>query len=728
MLYPRLFLWRYVVELIDVWRYYGFGFLGLAVFCLLWLGAVASASAGVMTRAELAKWYPPPYIVGEKDSEMPVWPIFEPNFQQKANADQLVGYAFESIDLAPVPGFSGVPINLLIGIDQHGNFLNVRVLSQHEPVFVGGLGEVPLHAFVTQYKGLSLKQSIKILTGTHGPKNVTAEAVELDGVTKATASLRIINQSVLSSALKVARKKLGFAEGRDPELIARVKTDVFEVRAVKEMLDAGLVKHVVISNADVEKLFAGSAGSGLDADALSHPKDPFLDLYIAYVSVPSIGRNLLSEASWRLLQSRLEPDDQAFLVMSKGRYSLTGEDFVRGSTPDRVVIKQEQLPIEMRDLDQAIVLKDELAPGLDQQSLTIFRVISRAGLDPAKQLDFVLPITRLKGMIYPEKFVQNFTVSLTIPERFYTVPASDNKSWNGIWRDRLIEIIILLVGLAILSLALVKQKWLVANQRQFTVFRNVFLLFTLFFIGWYAQGQLSIVNLTSVFQSLLAGRSLSFYLYDPMTAILTAFTLISLLFWGRGTFCGWLCPFGALQELIAKIGRLLKIPQIRFKPATDSRLKKIKYVVLAGVLLSAAFSSNIADMAVEVEPFKTAITLNFVRSWPFVAYAVGLLLINMLVYKFFCRFLCPLGGALAVLGRFKILNWIPRRQECGTPCQTCRFQCEYQAITPTGQVQYDECFQCMDCVVIYASDDRCAPLMLEKKHKAVIPIQHVTTI
>lgn len=726
MLSPPLFSWRFASELIDGYRRRGIGVFGLAAFCLLWLGGIASASAGVMTRAELAKWYPSPYIVGEKDAEMPVWPIFEPNFQQKANANLLVGYAFESIDLAPVPGFSGVPVNLLIGIDQHGNFLNVRVLSQHEPVFVGGLGDVPLHAFVTQYKGLSLKQSIKILTGAHGPKNVSAEAVELDGVTKATASLRIINQSILSSALKVARKKLGFAEGRDPELIARVKTDVFEARPVKKLLDAGLVKHVVISNAEVEKMFAGTAGSGLDAEALARPQDPFLDLYIAYVSVPSIGRNLLSEASWKLLQNRLEPDDQAFLVMSKGRYSVTGEDFVRGSTPDRIVIKQEQLPIEMRDLDQEIVLKEELAPGLDQRSLTIFRVISRAGLDPAKQLDFVLPITRLKGMIYPEKFVQNFTVSLTIPERFYTVPASDNKSWNGVWRDRLLEIAILLVGLVILSLALAKQKRLVANQRQFTVFRNGYLLFTLLFIGWYAQGQLSIVNLTSVFQALLAGRSLSFYLYDPMTVTLTAFTLVSLVFWGRGTFCGWLCPFGALQELTAKIGQLLRIPQIRLKTQTDHRLKWIKYLILAGILVSAIFSSNLTDMAVEVEPFKTAITLNFVRSWPFVLYAVVLLVVNLFVYKFFCRVLCPLGGALALLGRFRILSWVPRRSECGTPCQTCRYKCEYQAITPAGKIQYDECFQCMDCVVIYASDEKCAPLMLEKKHARIVPIQSVT--
>jgi transcriptional regulator of nitric oxide reductase len=679
-----------------------------------------------MTRDDIAQRFPAPYIVGEKDSSMPVWPIFEPNFQQKDNANQLVGYAFESIDLAPVPGFSGVPINLLIAIDQRGNFLDVKVLSQHEPVFVGGLGENPLHAFVTQYVGLSLKQSIKILTGFHGTKNVSAEAVELDGVTKATASLRIINQSILSSALKVARKKLGFAEGRDPELIARIKPNVVESHSVKDLVDAGLVQHVILSNADVEKKFSGTEGSGLDTQGNAHPQDPFIDLYLAYVSVPSIGRNLLNEVSWKRLQNRLEPDDHAFLVVSSGRYSVPGEDFVRGSTPDRIVLKQDQLPIEMRDLDLDIGLKEALGGGSNTQSLTIFRVISRAGLDPSNGLNFVLPITRLKGTIFPEKLVQNFSFRLSLPERFYSAAESDNKSWVGVWRDRWIEVTVLLIGLTILALALNRQQQLVANAKKFYRFRNYYLLFTLFFIGWYAQGQLSIVNLTSVFQALLAGRSLSFYLFDPMTVMLTAFTLGALVFWGRGTFCGWLCPFGALQEFVAKIGRWLKIRPVRLKTRTDQRLKWIKYGVLAGVIISAAVSSNLTDHVIEIEPFKTAITLSFVRSWPFVAYAMGLLVANLFVYKFFCRVLCPLGAGLALLGRWPWLKWIVRRDACGTPCQTCRYQCDYQAITLTGEIQYEECFQCMECVVIYASDERCAPLMLEKKNARVIPIHNPT--
>jgi transcriptional regulator of nitric oxide reductase len=699
----------------------------LVLGCALWSFAAAFALAGVMNREELAKRFPAPYIVGEKDSVMPVWPIFVPNFQQKANANQLVGYVFESIDLAPVPGFSGVPINLLVAIDQRGNFIDVAVLSQHEPVFVGGLGEVPLHAFVGQYKGLSLKQSIKILTGTHGAKNSSAEAVELDGVTKATASLRIINQSILSSALKVARKKLGFAEGRDPELIARIKPGVLELHSIKELIDARLVTHAVLSNADIEQKFAASNGSGLDPEAIAHPEDTFIDLYLACVSVPSIGRNLLNDASWTRLQNRLEPDDHAILVMSKGRYTVTGNEFVRGSAPDRIVLRQDQLPIEMRDLNLEIALKEDPGLGLDRETFTIFRVIGRAGLDPSRPLDFVLPVTRLKGLIYPERIVRDVTVRLQLPERFFTVPEGDMKSWRSIWRDRWVEVVVLVIGLGILTAALVLQSRLVADARRFALFRNGFLLFTLFFVGWYAQGQLSIVNITSVLQALMAGRSLSFYLYDPMTVTLSIFTAVSLVFWGRGTFCGWLCPFGALQEFVAKLGQALQIRPMRLNRAVDRRLKLFKYLVLAGVLASAAISSGVTDRAVEVEPFKTAITLNFVRTWPFVVYAVGLLLANLFVYKFFCRALCPLGAGLALLGRMRLLDWIPRRSECGSPCQTCRNRCEYQAITPTGKIQYDECFQCMDCVVIYASDKKCAPLMMAKKRARVVPIHAATT-
>ncbi|GAA4014688.1 4Fe-4S binding protein [Actimicrobium antarcticum] len=672
-----------------------------------------TASAGTMTQAELVRRFPSPYMVGDKDPALPVWPIFKKNM----TSTELVAYVFESIDFAPIPGFSGVPMNLLIALDPAGAFVDVKVLSHHEPVFLDGLGEEPMFKFVSQYQGISLKQNIKISTGNMSRSKQEGANVYIDGVSKATASVRIINQSALSAALKVARKKLGFAEGRDPDLIARIKTDAYSVMSVDALRRRGLIQPVLIANRDIEKAYAGSAGADLDPIALAQPDAPFVDMEVSYVSVPTVGRNLLGEAGWAKLSARLDPGDHAIMLVSKGRYGVVGDDFTRGAVPDRLALKQGTLPIEIRDLDLDVTL-----PGVPLDGFKIFRVISQSGLDPSLPLEFFLHVTRNKGMVYPEKISRDLRFTVNLPAEFYVAAEPDNKTWRAIWWQRWWELALLAAALLLLSCALVLQKKLVRHEQAFIWFRRGFLVFTAGFIGWYAQGQLSIVNLTSIVQALMAGRGLEFLLYDPMSVSLWGFVLVSLLVWGRGTFCGWLCPFGALQEFTGKLGQALKFPQLLIRPVLDGRLKLVKYGLLAAIIGSAFFSATLTDKLVELEPFKTAITLNFIRSWPYVAYAVGLLLLSMFSYKFFCRYLCPFGAGLAVLGRFRILNWLPRRAACGTPCQTCRHSCEYKAIKPSGAIQYEECFQCLDCVVIYESDEKCAPLIMEKKRARIIPI------
>lgn len=674
------------------------------------------AGAGTLSPADMAARFPAPLQVGVRDQDLPVWPIFK----QNGTATELVGYAFESIDMAPIPGFAGVPMNMLVTINPQGTFIDVVVLSHHEPVFLDGLGEAPLLQFASQYRGLSLKQNLTIDSKIKRERAPDAVNAYLDGVSKATASVRILNQSVLSAALKVARKKLGFAQGRDPDQIARIKIAYFEKQSARQMLDAGMIHRVSIANRDVEKLFAGSAGDGLDAGALADPNGRFIDLYLAQVSVPSIGRNLLTEASWNKLQGRLDPGDHAILVMSSGRYSVIADDFIRGGITDRIILKQDKLPIDMRDLDLDMKLADPAS--FKVSSIAVFRVIAQAGLDPAGTIDFSLPFTRNKGIVYPERITRAIDFQYALPDKYYIAPATSDKSWPGIWKGRRVELIILVLGLILLAAALAMQKRLTASGARFDWFRRGYLLFTIGFIGYFAQGQLSIVNVTGVIQALLAGRSLAFLMYDPMTVLLWGFVVVSLLLWGRGTFCGWLCPFGALQELTGKLGQLLRFPQLMIRTHTDARLKLIKYGLLVTIAASAMFAPALTDLLVELEPFKTAITLNFVRSWPFVAYAAGLLVLSMFSYKFFCRYLCPFGASLALLGRFRIFDWIPRRKECGAPCQTCRHRCDYEAIKATGEISYDECFQCLDCVVIYQSDSKCAPLMLEVKRARTIPI------
>jgi len=314
---------------------------------------------------------------------------------------------------------------------------------------------------------------------------------------------------------------------------------------------------------------------------------------------------------------------------------------------------------------------------------------------------------------------------LQVPERYLIPAAEDQKGWQSIWKARAYEIAALLAALALLAVVLLRQLPLVTHFSRLRVFRPLYLVFTLVFIGWYAQGQLSIVNLVALLDAARKGQSWAFFLFDPMSTLLWLFVGVSLLVWGRGTFCGWLCPYGALQELAALAGRRLRVPALHLRRAWDARLKWLKYLILLVIVGATVFSTALTDRLVEVEPFKTAITLVFVRSWPFVLYALALVLAGMVVNKFFCRYLCPLGAALALLGRLRRWDWIARRVECGTPCQTCRYRCTYQAIDPGGKVHYDECFQCMDCVAIYRSDQECAPLLLEAKRRrsiAIVPL------
>jgi transcriptional regulator of nitric oxide reductase len=679
-----------------------------------------SARAGALTRATLTELFPAPYLVGEREKDPPVWPIFKQGGPPTLSLD-LVGYVFESIDLAPIPGFAGTPIDLLVAMTTDGEFLDVRVLSQHEPVFVGGIGPEPLLDFTSQYKGLKLKQNITVGSGTvRGTRTSGGANVYLDGIAKATASLRIINQSVLSAALRVARARLGYSGARDPALVARVRADLLEERTWAQMIGSGLVQRLSLKNRDVERAFAGTGGAGLDREAAAAPDEVFVDLYAALATIPTVGHGLLSDTGFSSMTARTNPGDHVLLVMSKGRYAFVGEDFVRNSVPDRLTLKQDGLAIEMRDLDLDARLRSIGQPAFD--AWRAFRVIEQAGLDPGVPLELSLRVTRAHGLVYPERFSRDFTLDLAVPSRFLIPAAEDGKAWVGAWKGRFFDIGVLLLSLAGLTFALVRQSKVVSRVRYLRWFRPAFLAFTVAFIGWHAQGQLSIVNVVALLQAAIARRSLAFFLYDPMSTILWVFTLLTLLVWGRGTFCGWLCPFGALQDLAASAARIAGVRRWRARPRTDRWLKRLKHLVLLVVLAAALVSPRWSDLAVEVEPFKTAITLRLARPWPFSLYALGLVALGAVAYKGFCRYLCPLGAFLALAGRLRGFNWLARRAECGTPCQTCRYRCHYQAIDQAGRIEYSECFQCMDCVVIYNSDELCAPRILERKGRRMLPI------
>jgi len=691
----------------------------LALLILLCCAALPAAHAGELSKADIERRIHAPLHIQEKLTEIAAWPLTS-ELEPEAGP---VGYVFESIDLAPVPGFEGTPMNFLVSIDRKGNFMDVELLHQHEPVFLGGLGEGPLREFVAQYAGRNLKQQFLIALNAarnrSGPAEQRSGQTTLDGVSKATASVRIVNQSVLGAALEVARAKLGFAVRSKHGPAAQVLPDVHDPVSFAEMLKNGMVGRLRLTNAEVEKLFAGTDGAGVDDAALAHPDDVFVDLYIAYLNAPSIGRAILGDAQYKVAMARNFENRHLWWIASAGRYPLVDESFIPGSQSSRLAMSQDGLFLELRD------------QGFDPQGIQgapefnasrLFGVYAEAGLDPGRSLDLTLTITRAKGMILPVLTHKQVTLAYVPPRSLFAYPPEPLPEWLLAWQGRWLELSIMGVALAILSVVLARPRWISVNARRLKVFRLAFLAFTLLYIGWYAQGQLSIVQITGALKSLKAGQGLSSFLYDPISLLLIAFTLLTFVVWGRGTFCGWLCPFGALQEFVGLVARRLHLPRLRIPLALAKRLEWGRYVLLAALVGTAWFLPRLGESLNEAEPFKTAITVGFDRSWPFVAYAAGLLLAGAFYYKFFCRFICPLGGAMSLGGRLRRFNWLPRRAECGKPCQSCKAKCAYDAIEPTGEIRYDACFQCLDCVGIYHDAKRCAPVLLyEKKGMVMTP-------
>lgn len=237
-----------------------------------------------------------------------------------------------------------------------------------------------------------------------------------------------------------------------------------------------------------------------------------------------------------------------------------------------------------------------------------------------------------------------------------------------------------------------------------------FLTVTLVFLGWGANGQLSVVQVVAFFHSLLNGFRWETFLIEPVIFVLWSFVALGLLFWGRGVYCGWLCPFGALQELLNEGAKRLGIKQIEVPFHIQERLWAIKYTLFMLILGLSFYSMDYALRLAEVEPFKTAISMRFQRAWPFVTFVLALLAAGLFIERFYCRYLCPLGAALAIPAKMKLFDWLHRRPQCGRECRFCETQCTVGAIDTLGRINPNECVLCLRCQVILNDATQCIVL------------------
>jgi len=694
-------------------------FKGLGLVLLALMALVSSANA-----TSLSEYEP---VAGRQVIQVaiPSATTYQPREDNRAiqelyAGDELVGYAYQTLDFVQTPAYSGKPLNAMVVLDTDGEIKGARVIHHDEPILLIGIPEAKMHEFTDQYAGLKADQRVTV-----GGKS-SERRVAVDGLSGATVTVMVINEVIMRTAHRIGGE-LGLVEGvgvgkRPPK--AEVNKDSFRQRSWTELTGDGSIRRMLLTRGQVDDAFAGGPAEGFETAAPDQRDEPLIDLYTAYLDAPSIGRNLLGDRQYEWLMSELKEGEHAIGVLATGSYSFRGSGYVRGGIFDRLQVRQFGDTFNFRDLDYYRLSDVYLGDMPRLPEMAIFIIRQQYNFDPGEPWSLELTVKRQTGPLDSEFAV--FPLEYQLPDKYYTRAEpeltqeewlEEQPLWVQVWYQKQFQIIVVGLGIGVLLFILFFQDWLVQKPRMMRWIRHAFLTYTLFFIGWYALGQLSIVNVLTFVNSLISGFRWETFLIDPMLFILWSVVAGIVVLWGRAVYCGWLCPFGALQELTNEIARKLKVPQYTVPFAVHERLWAIKYIILLVLFGVSLESLATAERMAEVEPFKTAITLRFDRTWPFVTYAVLLLVINLFTRKVFCRYLCPLGAALALPSKLRVFDWLKRRKECGNPCRLCDHECEVQAIHPDGHINYMECHYCLDCQMTYFDDHKCPPLIVKRRGK-----------
>ncbi len=652
--------------------------------------------------------FPSATNIGEKSGEPLLWTIYE--------NETVLGYAFETNDLAKIPAYSGEPVNMLVAINTAGEYIDAKVLEHHEPIILAGIPETKLFEFVEQYKGLKVSDRLKV------GGNQTDGTIHIDGLSGATVTVMVMNVAITKAAHKAA-VSLGIVKNTTKPIqpMSTILPNVFQKADWTTLVGDGSIRKLFLTRGSVDEAFKGTEAEHIEEALPAQKKDMFADIYFAQVNLPNVGKNLLGEAEYEWLSKMLKEGEHAIALLGNG-YSFKGSGYVRGGIFDRIQILQDENAIAFRDLDHNRItdLMIDGAPVFKEMSLFIVR--EHHVFNPGVDWQLELLVRRQTGAV--DSLFTSFKGSYSALEHYVDrppviMPEPELTLTQQVWAEKNTQVIVLIILLVIVVMSLFFQDILVRHPTFMHNFRHLFLIVTVVFIGWSWGGQLSVVNVFTFLQAFMSDFSWDLFLLDPVIFILWGAAAVTMILWGRAVYCGWLCPFGALQELMNIFARYIKIPQFELPWAVHERLWAIKYLILLALFGLSMESLALAEQFAEIEPFKTTFLLKFDREWPFILYASSLLIINIFNRKFFCRYLCPLGAALSTSNSIRLFSWLRRRPECGQPCKTCAKECEIQAIHPDGTINMRECHYCLDCQVTYFNDEKCPPLkkLARKKNK-----------
>lgn len=240
------------------------------------------------------------------------------------------------------------------------------------------------------------------------------------------------------------------------------------------------------------------------------------------------------------------------------------------------------------------------------------------------------------------------------------------------------------------------------SKKNLQIFRHIIQLIAfIIYPGLFVSGFLAF---KTVIQSVMSGTFV-FSTIAGSVFLIIALLLVTILM-GR-FFCGFICSFGAMQDLMWAISQHTFKPKSKISKELDANLKYMKYVLLV-LIVVIGWMLKSYDFDGFNSPWTVFAMYTSLSGWSNLAYFFtigGLLLIaimiaSLFIERFFCRYLCPLGAVFTLFSKFKLFQIKKPRKNCGT-CHLCTNKCSMGIdLGKYDRVDSPECINCFNCVSV----------------------------
>lgn len=207
-------------------------------------------------------------------------------------------------------------------------------------------------------------------------------------------------------------------------------------------------------------------------------------------------------------------------------------------------------------------------------------------------------------------------------------------------------------------------------------------------------------GLESLYQVFTAGTFIS-KIYSGTLILFGITLLVSLVF--RRSFCGVICPFGAIQEVFAWLGSILFKRRLEIPQWLDKPLRLLKYGILFITVFYAWKTAGLWMAPYDPWSAYAHLSEGFESIWeeaPIGLILLGITVLGSLLYdRFFCKYLCPMGALYAIIGKLSPFKTIRRESlcvDCGSCSRVCPMNIDVQHSTAITSA---ECINCSLCVL-----------------------------